>query len=468
MTLNVDLLKASGRVFDGQPDPSQYFATPAMDAVRQRLLAQLQPPRGVVALTGPSGAGKTLMVRSVLAALPGHWAHVAHLAYTSMSGSEILQSVAYGFGMPREQARGVPSLIRWLEAALDRWAVAGETSLLVIDEAHHLPMAALRPLLALAVAPPGKPPRLCLLLAGHPALAELLADALPPTADGSLAAEAPLQMPRFEAAESAAFIAGRMARLQDAGAPLFQPAVVAEIHRCAQGRPGRVNALCQQLVHNAAMNEAAQPVTAASVQAMAAELGYAVPVGDGPGLATAGWVAPEGGLAAESGAEPAPPRRRWGWIALVVAALAAAALLALAQLSPRARPAETAAPPLGHMAPPPASPTPTPSGPAMPAVPAEPPASSPPAASASVESPSASPAAVPATSVGGIPAAAAPTTGPVDAPARHTTVAKPATGKAAPVPARGTTADCARLLSQLSLGEPLTARQQNTFRSHCR
>ena len=540
MTLNVDLLNASGRVFDWQPDPASYFATPAMDVARQQLQDRLVRRDGAVALVGPASAGKTLLLQTVLAGQPSPWSHVAQLAYTSMSASEMLQSVAYAFGMQRDMARDAPSLIRWIEGRLAGWAVAGESALLVVDEAHHLPMGALRPLLAFAAAPTGGTPQMSLVLAGHPSLGELLLRAAPGAASDlappTVATVQVIGVPAFQPEESAAYIEDRLRKLAAFGAPAFSREVIADIHRRAEGLPGRVNALCQQLIHDAALAEsdAMPPPSAALEPAREA----ATPRGNAL-LVTAEPASTATATAAEPGPMKAPPpvrtRRRPGLVALAfmsLVAISAAALvvyLAPWAAGPLAKPmVATAAPPGAPPSSPssPSSPSPisltspitsiTPaataaSAPAlalgttpMPEASEPPPAASTAAASGAPAT-VATPAAPDAPSVGPLPdalpvARPSPNAGlgaarpvPAATEARRPrpagagiasartadaasagTGAGTATGTHAPVTARpqstasATLAGCARLLSQLSLGEPLSSRQQHTLNTACR
>ncbi|MDB5894298.1 MAG: hypothetical protein JWQ88_1829, partial [Rhodoferax sp.] len=270
------------------------------------------------------------------------------------------------------------------------------------------------------------------------------------------------------------------------GAPEFSPQVIAEVHRCAQGRPGRVNALCQQLVHNAALDEAARSLTPGSVLAMAGELGYGVPPIDAPVEPVEPVVS-----APAPAAQPAQARRRWGLIATVVAAIVAiggTALFAALQFAPGGRKAEAtiATQPSASVVPAASAPAPVAaqsvqasSEPAKPSALAEASASPPPSPLLRAESQSGAgaepspplPASSPALSLVEGPPAALASAGAAPAtvspkPVRRSPNASPA--PAAQSISRAAAADCARLLSQLSLGEPLTATQQHTFRSICR
>ena len=439
MSLNVDLLTASGRIFDGQPDPSRYFAVPATESVRTGLRQGLEDGRGISVLIGPAGSGKTLLLQAALQDLPPRWAHVAQLAYTSMSGAEILRSMAYAFGMAPGQPADAPSPIAWTEAQLRHWAARGETSLLVIDEAHNLPIDALRPLLAMSQGPAAEQAPLHLILAGHPALSELLA--APELKAQASAIGQTFVAPPFQAQESAAYITDRLSQLTDASLPAFPQAATAEIHRRAQGLPGHINTLCQQLLHRAILQESSVSITVSMVAALADELGFDA----APAVENA--PAPTVDAHVEANTAP-PPRKSRAVPALMLLALiaTAAGVFFYSRPAPPNEPASTTKP-----------------AEVAPALPVEP-----------------SPGKAPETS--SLPLAPAQADADADATANANTAADLAppqtssppprltanTKSAATRPAHAASPDCAPLLAQLSLGEPLTVHQKHTLESTCR
>lgn len=508
--LKTTLLNDLARVFAWQPDPAHYFPTPATEKLRRGLGQALHGGAPVCVLTGNAGAGKTLLLQICLADMAGHWAHVAQLSYTSMSGSDILRAVAYAFGMAKEAPSG-PQPLAWTQSQLSRWAGLQQASLLVLDEAQNLPQDALSPLLALCRVPAGGRPLLQLLLVGRPALLGALAQR-------ESGAEVPaFGVPDFLPRETAAYIGHRLEQLAAAGRPVMSADVVSEIHNRTQGRPGQINLLCKQLLQTAVLMDNDTAIDTATVAAEADELGLQVAspapvesapvtaapvaepalvaapvapvvpaVADAPAAPVA-TVAPDAHAAADATAGApavflAPAQRSTkAWrvpaaVSLVLAAVGAAVFLQQAGTGPRPPPfapgAVTVPPaPMAALATPapalaPAlAPTPAPA----PALDVEPlPAAQPHAAEPGILSPALSDHARPPVSTKA-PAPVEPAPRPASAgkqlAAVRATVDAPDPAAARPKPP--VDARCRQLLAQLSLGEPLSAGQQHTLESTC-
>jgi type II secretory pathway predicted ATPase ExeA len=491
--LKTTLLNDLARIFAWQPDPAHYFATPATEKLRHGLGRALQGGAPVCVLTGHAGAGKTLLLQTCLADMAGHWAHMAQLSYTSMSGSDILRAVAYAFGMPKD----VPAQpLAWTRWQLSQWAALQQASLLVIDEAHSLPQDALQPLLALSRFPAKGRPLLQLLLVGDPTLLGVLAEGAT-SADASAFA-----LPDFLPRESAAYITHRLGQVAAAGRPVLSADVMAEIHARTQGRPGQINLLCKQLLQTAVLMDSEAAIDVTTVAFEADELGLQAaspapvepaPVSAVPAAKPAIEAAPTAPAAPTARAAPAAPiaraapaaapavvivpapARKKAWLlpatlSLLLTAVGAAVLLQqpwTASEPPKLASGVVMVPPrpvaaAGTPAPSPApAPAPTPSVATLPPAQAqliEPAALSaaPPAPAQHTVSTTPDPSIVPA---------------PRPAVAGKQLAAVPASFSAAVQPPARTRpsgdARCTQLLAQLSLGEPLNAGQQHTLKSTC-
>ena len=522
MALNLQLLDDVGRTFDWQPDPAQYFPTPATELVRAGLRRSLEAGSGVLVLTGGAGAGKTLLLQVCLQDLAGRWAHLGHLSYTSMNGADILRSVAYAFGMPSGDQPDHISPMAWTENQLRTWTALGEASLLVVDEAQNLPADALQPLLALSQLRHDGRPLLRMVLVGRPPLLELLTS--PDLRAWATAIGAQFSLPALKPAESSAYLAARLGNLTEPGRSAFSPQVLAAIHARTQGRPGQINVLCKQLLQMAILSEENVPVDVDGVHAQADELGFHpeasvldVPIASVVSARVMGSEAPQPAFPAPSDAglptvlpalrpaaqprplAPAKPptkplastpmptpagykHRLLPLLALLLVAGTAAALYLRpsAPVREARQPNETTRKPTTAVAAPTTidpsvsaaknpEPSNDPSGPAPSALPATAPLT---AAESMDVVPTVLPAAMPSVAPAALPADAAITSKPSPRstpPAPRLPATTPAPAAAGPVLAsKNHNPVCAPLLAQLSLGEPLTKRQQHTLESTCR
>jgi type II secretory pathway predicted ATPase ExeA len=221
------------RPFGDPAGPAEHVGLPSRDSIRRRLRYGLEHGQGPAVLSGPSGTGKTVLVRGLVAELG--W-RSAHLTFPAMPAADLIESLADEIAAPRlDDSPGLAGSIRRLRVALAALARRGDRFLLVVDEAHLIddPAAfeALRLLLNFATL---GPPDLALLLVGGSELPTLL----PPSLADRLTARcriAPLTL-----SESAAYVAGRLA-IAGASRPLFDPLALAELHRVAEGLPRRLD-----------------------------------------------------------------------------------------------------------------------------------------------------------------------------------------------------------------------------------
>ena len=123
--------------FEITPDPSFLFATRKHNEALSALYYGVKRRKGFVILTGEVGTGKTVLVRRLLEMLSGSEVAFAYLFNPLLSSMEFLQYVAGDLRIPNAGKSKTELLME-----LSRYAIArhqrGGTTVLVVDEAHHL------------------------------------------------------------------------------------------------------------------------------------------------------------------------------------------------------------------------------------------------------------------------------------------------------------------------------------------
>ncbi len=223
------------RPFGDPAGPAEYFGLPSRDSIRRRLRYGLEHGQGPAMLSGPTGTGKTILVRGLVAELG--WRSV-HLTFPAMPAADLMESLADEIAAPRlDDSPGLAGSIRRLRLALAASARRGDRPLLVVDEAHLIDDPAafetLRLLLNFATL---GPPDLGLLLIGGPELPTLI----PPALADRLTARC--RLAPLTRSESAAYVSGRLA-IAGASGPIFDAPALAELHRLAEGVPRRLDRL---------------------------------------------------------------------------------------------------------------------------------------------------------------------------------------------------------------------------------
>lgn len=235
--------------FSIAPDPRYLFMSERHREALAHLLYGLDGGGGFVLLTGEIGTGKTTVCRCFLEQVPPH-CNVAYLFNPRLNALELLQSICGEFGVEAPAADagpgapassslrdGIESLNRFL---LDAHA-QGRTSVLVVDEAQNLSAEVLEQLRLLTNLETSEKKLLQIVLIGQPELRELLAR--PELEQLAQRVVARYHLGPLGAAETAQYLAHRLAVAGLVGPLPFEPAAVRRIHALTGGVPRRINLL---------------------------------------------------------------------------------------------------------------------------------------------------------------------------------------------------------------------------------
>jgi general secretion pathway protein A len=125
------------RPFPSAPDAARYYPSTSHERAIARLLTGLTDGEGVMVLLGAPGTGKTLLCHCLLERL-GSDVCIAFLTNSRVGGrAGLLQAILYDLSLPYE-GRGEQELRLILTDHLLRSYERGRSTLLILDEAHHL------------------------------------------------------------------------------------------------------------------------------------------------------------------------------------------------------------------------------------------------------------------------------------------------------------------------------------------
>lgn len=235
----------SGPPFQLSPDPSFYFDSQGHHDALAALRRGLNEPSGFVVVSGEIGAGKTTLVRTLLAEIDPASLVVGQVLTTNLDDTELLRSVLLSFGAPAE-SKAPEGLIEALQSFLLAQAKQGRRAVLIVDEAQNLDRSAFDRLVELerGHSPTRVPLKICLV--GQPELRDLVAS-------GDLIAlrqrvGVQCHLGPLALNETGAYIRHRLGKVGWSGAPSFEPGAFEEIHRWTGGIPRRINLLCNRLM----------------------------------------------------------------------------------------------------------------------------------------------------------------------------------------------------------------------------
>lgn len=249
------------RPFDLTPNPRFVVMTAAHREALSNLNYGIASRKGITLLVGEAGTGKTTMIRTAMEQQSSH-VHVVHIQNPGLTRDEFVELLAARFDLSVAARASKATMLLELEALLARRTAAGETTVLIMDEAHSLPHELLEEIRLLANIETNEQKLMSVILAGQPELtARLNTDSLRQLKQ-RVALRCELRL--LDLQETAGYLAGRIRAAGGQGAHVFTRDAVTLIHERSRGIPRTVNVLADNALLNAfAMGE--RPVTRQTV-----------------------------------------------------------------------------------------------------------------------------------------------------------------------------------------------------------
>jgi general secretion pathway protein A len=235
--------------FEITPDPAFLYSTKRHNEALASLYYGVRRRKGFVVLTGEVGTGKTLLVRCLLQILRRPDMAYAYVFNSRLSPMEFLQYIAGDFRLPTS-GKSKSELLLELGSYVISRGQRDLTTVLIVDEAHHLSPDVLEEIRLLTNLETPEVKLLQILLIGQPELDEKLdADNLRQLKQ-RIALRSSLGPLELE--EVGGYI---HRRLQLAGSEqphtIFPIETILEVHRNSRGYPRLINTLCENGLINA-------------------------------------------------------------------------------------------------------------------------------------------------------------------------------------------------------------------------
>jgi len=233
--------------FSIAPDPRYLFMSERHREALAHLLYGVEGGGGFVLLSGEIGAGKTTVCRCFLEQVPAG-CQVAYIFNPKLTVTELLQSVCDEFGIEVPAPPSGPTTVKTYIDALNRHLLAahaqGRHCVLVIDEAQNLAPDVLEQLRLLTNLETSERKLLQIILIGQPELRAMLAG--PGLEQLAQRVIARYHLGALSAAETAAYVAHRLAVAGLSGPMPFDAAALRRVHALTGGVPRRINLLCDR------------------------------------------------------------------------------------------------------------------------------------------------------------------------------------------------------------------------------
>jgi general secretion pathway protein A len=253
--------------FGVSPDMRFFFATPAHESTLAELLFAIQTRQGLMLLTGEAGAGKTTLLQQLLDNLHRSGVSSSYIFHSRLDTDDLFRFILQDFGVACSSRRK-GDIIQTLHDWLVRRHSAGDTPVIIIDEAHVLPSETIDELRLLLNLESAGGKLVQILLAGQPELDENLRR--PELRQLRQRVMFRCRLPLLTREETTGYIRSRLssAGVEDPG--LFPAPAVDAIFEYSKGIPRTINLLGEHAIINA-YAEQQRSVTPESIRCIAAD-----------------------------------------------------------------------------------------------------------------------------------------------------------------------------------------------------
>lgn len=253
--------------FNVNPDPRYLYLTKHTQEALACLTYGVQNRKGFVLLTGEVGTGKTTLLNKLLDWLRGQRVATAFLFNSRLNVTQFFDFMMADFGIPcdsRLKSQVLLKLNHWL---LERYK-AGETAVLIVDEAQNLSSQVLEEIRLLTNLETTTEKLLQIILSGQPELDQKLSTPQLRQLRQRITLRAKTHPLSPE--ETQAYINQRLRIAGSNGHAIFDPQALEAINRYARGIPRLINLLCEHALISAFVDQQ-KLVGAETIEAVARE-----------------------------------------------------------------------------------------------------------------------------------------------------------------------------------------------------
>jgi general secretion pathway protein A len=253
--------------FNVNPDPRYLFMTPQIQEALAGLMYGIQNRKGFILLTGEVGTGKTTLLNRLLDWLRGQRVATAYIFNSRLEVNHLFDFMMADFEIPCESREKSHVLLRLNQWLLERYR-AGETAVLIIDEAQNLSDEVLEEIRLLTNLETATEKLLQIVLTGQPELEEKLKR--PQLRQVRQRITISCRTKALSIEETFGYVAERLRIAGVNGEPVFSKEAIETVHLYSRGIPRVVNLLCEHSMINAYV-DSLRPVPARLVEDVARE-----------------------------------------------------------------------------------------------------------------------------------------------------------------------------------------------------
>jgi type II secretory pathway predicted ATPase ExeA len=238
--------------FNVNPDPRYLFLTRHTEEALACLTYGIQSRKGFVLLTGEVGTGKTTLINKLLEWLRLQQVATAFIFNSRLDVPQFLDFMMADFAIPcdsKSKSQVLQRLYNWL---LDRYR-AGETAVLIVDEAQNLSDEVLEEIRMLTNLETFTEKLLQIVLVGQPELEQRLKQPQLRQLRQRLTLRAKTHPLNLD--ETKSYISQRLRIAGSNGEAIFEPEAMMALFRYSSGVPRVINLLCEHCLVSAFVDQ---------------------------------------------------------------------------------------------------------------------------------------------------------------------------------------------------------------------
>lgn len=238
----LDFYGLKRRPFDMTPDPSFFFPSQKHTEALASLVYAVTEKRGFVVITGEIGSGKTTVCRTLLQKLDPA-AKVALITNTTLTAKQLLEAICQQFGLSTDRRNKV-SLLNELNRFFLERNEAGNTVVLIIDEAQNLTVRALEEMRLISNMETETQKLVQIMLLGQPELRDKLNR--PDLEQLRQRISLRYHLKSLDREETHKYVEHRLSVAGSNGGVKFTKGALESLYQFSRGTPRLINVVCDQ------------------------------------------------------------------------------------------------------------------------------------------------------------------------------------------------------------------------------